>query len=434
MYSVLSNIVIQQIPTADLPNRRKVIEFSFLNAYEASSTWAELTQTLKITLPKKVKIRYTEWTTEPDVDFPVYHTDFIDFSQPVGDNVHIGGSINPTFLRGDLITFNVGYRTIINGVETTYMTGSTFDGVAVPPLFKGFISKVNPKLPFTLECEDNMWLLKQMATPAQSWGKKSLQEIVRTIIALPQNLPIVQKYSNYVKLSVSTLVETGIVFNVNNFITIRGSLGQLLARIKNEYHYDSYFRGDELRMGYLHYKEGEALEHDFTFQKNIISDNLCWERKDDTILSVVVSSHYLITDGTTTEDGAPKTKQGRTEVMVYSDIKGNFVMAKKEKGKDYETKSLKEMGQRFTLNIQDAVTDPNKLFTIGKTLLKKYYYDGFKGSFTTFGIPYVKHGDTVNIINPSLPEQDGRYKVKGVRYYGGFTDGLRQEISLDYKI
>ena len=67
-------------------------------------------------------------------------------------------------------------------------------------------------------------------------------------------------------------------------------------------------------------------------------------------------------------------------------------------------------------------------------MLKKYYYEGFTGSFTTFGIPYVKHGDTVRIVNNQLPEMSGSYKVKGVVYYGGVDDGLRQEITLDYKV
>lgn len=37
------------------------------------------------------------------------------------------------------------------------------------------------------------------------------------------------------------------------------------------------------------------------------------------------------------------------------------------------------------------------------------------------------------LIDKTLPERSGYYKVKSVRYTGG-VNGLRQEINLDYKI
>ena len=51
----------------------------------------------------------------------------------------------------------------------------------------------------------------------------------------------------------------------------------------------------------------------------------------------------------------------------------------------------------------------------------------------TFGIPYVRHGDNVDILDAIIPERNGRYKVKSVQYSGGVI-GLRQEIELDYLI
>jgi hypothetical protein len=65
--------------------------------------------------------------------------------------------------------------------------------------------------------------------------------------------------------------------------------------------------------------------------------------------------------------------------------------------------------------------------------LKKYYYSGMRGKFITFGIPFVQQGDNINILDPILPERNGRYKVRSVRYSGGIT-GLRQEIEVDYLI
>ena len=65
--------------------------------------------------------------------------------------------------------------------------------------------------------------------------------------------------------------------------------------------------------------------------------------------------------------------------------------------------------------------------------LKKYYYTGFRGHFTTLGIPFVKMGDNAVIVDSVLPERNGTYKIKSVEYTGG-VEGLRQKIELDYKI
>jgi hypothetical protein len=65
--------------------------------------------------------------------------------------------------------------------------------------------------------------------------------------------------------------------------------------------------------------------------------------------------------------------------------------------------------------------------------IKKYYYSGFRGKFTTFGIPVVKMGDNIQIYDPKLPERNGLYKCKGVDYEAG-VGGIRQTVQLDYQI
>jgi hypothetical protein len=42
-------------------------------------------------------------------------------------------------------------------------------------------------------------------------------------------------------------------------------------------------------------------------------------------------------------------------------------------------------------------------------------------------------GDNVQLIDPILPERNGNYKVKSVKYSGG-VKGLRQEVEIDYII
>lgn len=430
-YIVLSNIQVQQVPNDAYKDRNLLLEFSFIHKYEAYSTWQDLTQILGIVLPKRVVIK--GWKTSRS--FVKENPDLyqkIRLGNQTGQNSNLGGfDSTPTFMRGDMIRFNVGYRGVVNGKQVTYMTGQ--DGI--PDLFFGFISGVDPRLPFSLQCEDYMWLCKQIPTPAKQWETNNLQTIVSDILKEGKDLPLVKRYGDfYSNMVVSDFSKTDLKFNVRNFTTTRGSLAMLLSRLKTEYRVDSYFRGRELRIGYLHYTQEDDVNHEFTFQKNILdNDRLMWMRKDDAVLSMIVKSNYLRTSSGTTLDGATKTKHESTEILIYNNA-GVFTYIKKEKGKDYPSKALDAIGERFTMNIFDAIDDPKKLFEIGKPQLEKYYYDGFRGSFSTFGIPYVKHGDTVKIVNPALPEQDGRYKVKAVSYYGGYDDGLRQEIFLDYKI
>jgi hypothetical protein len=206
------------------------------------------------------------------------------------------------------------------------------------------------------------------------------------------------------------------------------SVCQVIERVRKDYHLEAYFRGNELRCGSKIYIESEAIDHVFKFQQNIISDDLTYKRKDDIVLSAVCYSVNKQELQTTTKSGKSKTSYERLEVLVYND-RGAWKYVKKVKGQDYPPNV---QGERRTLYFWD-VTNAEALFNAGVNELQKYYYTGFKGKFTTFGIPYVKQGDNVIIKDDILPERNGKYKVKGVNYSGG-VQGHRQEIILDYLI
>jgi len=59
-------------------------------------------------------------------------------------------------------------------------------------------------------------------------------------------------------------------------------------------------------------------------------------------------------------------------------------------------------------------------------------YTGYRGSFTTFGKPDIRHGDIVNLSDPIFPERSGKYLVKRVRTTFGMN-GYRQEVELESK-
>lgn len=474
-FSVLTQIIVQQVTPYTPPgkpsierNRRFVIPYLISYGTDGFS-WENLCQNMNIVLPKNIKFK--------DQNGQVYSLGSIN-GKPSSIGGYVGAPTTdttpaipglttpliaapevipiPTFMRGDMITLNVGYRTKLfanGGSEVTYMTGSqdptgvypnnlALANPGISPLFQGFISKVSPRLPFTLECEDAMWLLGQITTPKKQWPASNLQKIVSDILAGASGYNILNRYKQYgVNITLSNFSLTDLIFNVQNFWTQGESLRKTLARIKHQYHLDSWFRTYELRIGITHYIPDEAKTQSFSFQKNILdNDKLSFQRKDDTILSAVITAHYGEETGGTTKDGQKVVRGKQTQILIYNQD-GGYKYIEKKKGVDFPPN---DVGTRFNWVIYGTkemidganidVTKPDNLFKIGVRWLKRYYYDGLKGSFTTFAIPYVKHGDIISITNPILPEMDGLYMCKATNPYGDVGSGFFQEITIDYKI
>lgn len=374
----------------------KTLFFGFVNEFTATDTWVDLTNQATIKIPKNIKAK------------DQYGNSYNLF----GENQNIGGfsNDNPLFLRGDEVSITYGYRYSENGDEKLYRS----------TVFEGYITEVSSKKPIELKCEDKMYLLKQIPATPQVW-KGYVEDLFILLL------------KDYPEIKVNTLTKTSIgAFTVGN-----ETVAQLLARLRNEAHFEAYFRGNELRIGSQVYLEsdnvdanGKEIVKTFVFQQNIISDELMYKRKDDVVLSAVCISRYEDFTGKETKDGQKKTKKERLEILVYWDKKNQrFDYTVKDKGSKLPAAVEGERRTFQYLNVKDAKT----LFQMGVNDLKKYYYTGFKGKFTTFAMPYVRQGDNVMIKDPILPERNGKYKVKGVEYSGG-VNGHRQTVILDYKI
>lgn len=400
MYRVLTQITFTQHPTSDFPARKGTIIYKFCHEFEFTSTWQNLTDAGTITLPKNV-----------------YITDKTGKRYSLGGtNVNLGGFSEtvPTFLLGDGVTIEWGYA---------YYDKRGNEVSPMQTIFQGFISGVTSKKPFVLEIQDNMYLLKQhQATGGNNGFFSSSKYTVETMLEeMLKNAGL--------SFTVNKLTST----NMGDFITKNETIAEVLARLRKDFHFESYFRGNELRCGSFRYIEQDAVNAGkkvFKFQKNIISDSIEYKRKDDTVLSAVAVNTIEENTGQTTKDGQPKTKRKRLEVLVTfrngSDTP-TVVVGSKENPLPPNTG-----GERRTLHFLGATTT-DELARLAENELRKYYYTGLKGKFVTFGIPYVKHGDNIDILDAILPERNGRYKVKAVQYTGG-VNGLRQEIELDYLI
>jgi len=360
--------------------------FNFVNEFEFSDSWVDLTNQAKITLPKNIYV--------------------IDKN---GNKLNLGGTepnklIDNLFRRGDSVSINYGYYTYENGNEVLDMPEN--------PIFEGFITSVGSKRPIVLECEDNMWLLKQIPCKPQVWPKeKSVEDLLKSLL-------------QGTDFTVNGLTKT----TVGDLVIQDETVAQLLARLQKDFYFEAYFKGNELRIGSLVYIEAEARTFTFEFQKNIISDELVFQRKDDVKLSAICESVNTV-DGGKNKKGQTKTKEERLTVLVYYDKTGVAQYKEKKKGEDLPENVEGERRKLFYPNVKSA----KDLFEKGKAELEKYYYTGFKGKFTTFAIPYVQMGDNVIIKDKLMPDRDGKYKVKSVNYTGGIN-GHRQIIELHYKI
>jgi hypothetical protein len=401
MFRVLSTITFVQQSSATFPMRNTTLTYNFCHSFEIESSWKNLTDKAKIILPKNVYV--LDSTGKP-----------VSLGALVGspDNVNIGGfsTTVPLFLRGDQVTIQDGYA---------YFDSRGNEVFQMDTVFQGYISQVTSKKPIELECEDNMWKLKQIIAPNQVFPatQYTLEGILQSLLA-------------GTGFTVNVLTNT----SFGDFRTQNETVADVLARLRKDYHFESYFRGTELRCGAVVYVEQDAITdgtQTFQFQQNIISDDLEYRRRDDLNLSAIAYSVNKNALQVLTKDGHTKTKQERLEVLVTIRPDGTIVNTPKPANQkaDYAPNTA---GERRTLYFWN-VTDLPTLEGLAANELTKYFYKGFHGKFTTFGLPYVRHGDNVNILDPVLVERNGQYKVKAVKYSGG-VGGLRQDIELDYLI
>lgn len=246
--------------------------------------------------------------------------------------------------------------------------------------FTGFITGIKPKFPVEFYCEDAMWKLKQVTIP---------------------------KYTNTVTIKqlLGDILPIGYTFvadeiSLGKFRITRASIAEVLDYIKKTYGLSSYFRDGVLYVGFA-YQLGRSLPanlddiNEFHFQRNIIdSDDLNYMRDDDVSLSVTAVN--VFPDNT------------RQEITVGDPF-----------------------GEKRTMYFYNLpAADVKKL---ADEALEKLKYEGWRGSFTTFLQPAVKHGDAIRLVDEIIPDRNGVYLVRAVNISSGM-DGGRQRITLDRKI
>jgi hypothetical protein len=273
-----------------------------------------------------------------------------------------GKNLHDLIHRNDEITIDLGY----DGKNQT--------------VFTGFVRNVKSGTPLQLQCEDRMWLCKQVKLPKKHYPKLSLKDL----------------FAAHCPKSISYQVTD---INLGEFkISNEPSFTQVLEYIKSEYPLNFFFR-DGILYGItpsllIATGNNNFKTHYFVIGENTVSDELEYTLAED--VKIIIKAKTMTKDNKKLEVQEPEnTSDGQVKTFLCHWAKN----------KD----DLKKFAQEK---------------------LKTFKVDQMTGSLTIFGEPFVRKGDWAKIKDEQNPERSGKtFVIKDVRYTFG-QQGYRQIIEL----
>lgn len=309
--------------------------FDYVNEVKISSTWKNLTQTAVIKLPRNLKTK--------------------------------DGRLLREFLQyGAAVSFKCGYQEY---------------GIA--ERFSGYISSFDADTAIAvINCEDEMWKLKQTGKLNKSWANGDLETIVRWIKQ--------QSNSTWSYDILGDKVSLGAV----KFEGL--SAAKCLQKLKDDYGIVCFFRNGVLTLGKPYETDAsKRVKRLFEYGRNVIKWNgLKWRSKDEVKLHVKVTNH--------------KADGSKTEITV-GDADGE------ERSLDFYNRTDADLKKE------------------AEALYERMKYDGYSGKFEAFGEPFVQHGHIATINHWRLPARNGEYFIDGVDATYKVAS-IRQQIELGPKV
>ena len=293
--------------------------------------------------------------------------------------------------RDDVITIEIGYS------PPPAPPKGGGDSSGLETVFKGYISGIENGFPIVISCENEMRLFKTINVPAEKIEKFDLKAYI-------------EKYGG-VKVNASEDVSFG-GMDIREEMTLARALDEVMKvypYVKG-YFQDGAFCAvlDPERWG-----EGrKAIVFDTTC--NMISDNLTYTLAEDVRIGVKAES--ILRDNSRLNAYAPAEA---------------FDKSKGKDGKDtFTIKS--DYAQRQFYN--PHCTTQAELQAYADKMAAELVVDSMSGSFTAFGVPYVRKGDIVELRDVERLERNGKcFLVDGVVYNFG-SGGYRQVVTLGARI
>ena len=243
--------------------------------------------------------------------------------------------------------------------------------------FQGYVRRVNPGTPVTVECEDSIWLLRRKNL-LKSWKGTTLKEVLEYILQ-----------GTFIKLVGNTPSITFSTFYLKNV-----SPAAALQKLKDDYGLTMYFRAlGELFVGIASERDGTTVK--YTFGRNVIDNDLKWVNEDDT--RIKIKAVHIKADNTRIE-------------KEYGDADG-------------------ELRTLYFYNLPSSAS----LETVAKEELQKVKRDGYEGSVNTFLLPICDPGNVVRVTDPQFTDRAGDYLAEKIKVTWG-RSGARRLITLGLKV
>lgn len=337
------------------------VSFNFVTQFEINEGYEFLTNTAQLILPRKIT----------QTGIPLFT------------------GTDPLFKRKDKIKIEAGY----------FPNSRT--------LFEGYISHVSANVPTRLECEDNMFLMKQfkITYPKEFTVQRTSSKTGRPLKnarIISENIKLSQLMGNIFEEGQYQDMLDGISFeilddiNLGQFRATNATPAQVFEKLRTAYGLFTYFVGNKLYCGFAN-NAGGTNEATFKMEKVCINSNeLDYQRAEDITIRVKYIS--ILPDNTRLEAEAGDSSGEQRTYHVYN------------------------------------VTSQADLQKMAQKRVDEYKYTGFRGYFETFGEPYLTHGDRLTMESTKLPERNGTYLIKSVRRLFGVEQGFRQLLELGVKI
>lgn len=245
--------------------------------------------------------------------------------------------------------------------------------------YAGYISAIKPNIPFELNCEDDMWKLKQKSFSA-SHANISLKKLVADMVS-----PI------GVKFDVKADIELG------KMRIEKKTIAKVLQGLKESHGLYAFFVKGVLYVGtpYLSgFSYANEEERVYEMGRNIVGSDLEYTEADE--MKIKIEAISIL----------PNNKQVKASV-------GD------------------EDGETHTLHFY-GIEDEKQLKKTAEAEISKLKISGYKGSFTTMGDINSQHGQKAKIVDPYYPERQGTYRIEAVQTTFG-TQGFKRKITLGAK-
>jgi hypothetical protein len=254
--------------------------------------------------------------------------------------------------------------------------------------FQGYITNIDAKTPVTIECQDAFWFLKQASGSFSTEKGGTLEDVFDNVERVYLASSVFAKYNadiTFVPLA-NTVIGKVTANNV--------SMAFVISSLKKS-GIVSFMRPGNILYSGLAYYDNQRNEVLRQFDWNITEDSLEQKNATDTKIKIVVKCVDNPKNLAAVEVG---DAEGETVTYLVS-----------------------------------GVTTQEQMRERGEAELPKYKFNGWVGSFTTFGDEYIKHGDVATLTDKVIKDRNGSFFVKKVTTKFGIN-GFRNIVELHKKL